>query len=59
MCLERALANSGLSPSDVNYVNAHATSTQVGTRKTGGARNGEHGKGSTETLVPARGERVG
>lgn len=30
LCLERALANSGLSPSDVNYVNAHATSTQVG-----------------------------
>lgn len=30
LCLERALANSGLSPSDVNYVNAHATSTQAG-----------------------------
>ncbi|EFJ47888.1 hypothetical protein VOLCADRAFT_104947 [Volvox carteri f. nagariensis] len=30
MCLERALASSGVSAEDVNYVNAHATSTQAG-----------------------------
>ncbi|GIL44318.1 hypothetical protein Vafri_1823 [Volvox africanus] len=30
MCLERALASSGISADEVNYVNAHATSTQAG-----------------------------
>ncbi|GFR42796.1 hypothetical protein Agub_g3761 [Astrephomene gubernaculifera] len=30
MCLERALASSGVAATDVNYVNAHATSTLAG-----------------------------
>ncbi|KAG2486649.1 hypothetical protein HYH03_014705 [Edaphochlamys debaryana] len=30
LCLERALHNSGVTAADVNYVNAHATSTQAG-----------------------------
>ncbi len=29
-CIELALKDSGLEPSDVNYINAHATSTLVG-----------------------------
>lgn len=29
-CIEQALADAGLTPDDINYVNAHATSTQVG-----------------------------
>ena len=30
LCLERALATSGVAREDVNYVNAHATSTLAG-----------------------------
>jgi 3-oxoacyl-[acyl-carrier-protein] synthase II len=30
LCIERALAAAGLKPEDVNYVNAHATSTPAG-----------------------------
>lgn len=30
MCLQRALESSGVAPEDVNYVNAHATSTLAG-----------------------------
>ncbi|XP_073150886.1 3-oxoacyl-[acyl-carrier-protein] synthase II, chloroplastic-like isoform X2 [Henckelia pumila] len=30
LCIEKALANSGVSKEDVNYVNAHATSTPAG-----------------------------
>jgi len=30
LCLERALASAGISADEVNYVNAHATSTQAG-----------------------------
>ncbi|KAG2434939.1 hypothetical protein HYH02_012136 [Chlamydomonas schloesseri] len=30
LCLQRALQSTGLSPTDINYVNAHATSTQAG-----------------------------
>lgn len=29
-CIEKALSDTGVSPSDVNYVNAHATSTSAG-----------------------------
>ena len=31
-CMVNALANAGLAPSDVDYVNAHGTSTQIGDR---------------------------
>jgi 3-oxoacyl-[acyl-carrier-protein] synthase II len=31
-CMREALADSGLAPSDVHYINAHATSTQVNDR---------------------------
>jgi 3-oxoacyl-[acyl-carrier-protein] synthase II len=30
LCIEKALAQAGVSRQDVNYVNAHATSTQAG-----------------------------
>lgn len=30
LCIEKALAQSGVSRHDVNYVNAHATSTKAG-----------------------------
>lgn len=30
LCIEKALAQSGVRPQDVNYVNAHATSTRAG-----------------------------
>lgn len=30
LCIEKALANSGVCRDDVNYINAHATSTQAG-----------------------------
>ncbi|OVA08309.1 Beta-ketoacyl synthase [Macleaya cordata] len=33
LCIEKALAQSGVSREDVNYVNAHATSTQAGDLK--------------------------
>ncbi|KAG2712728.1 hypothetical protein I3843_04G130300 [Carya illinoinensis] len=33
LCIERALAQSGVSREDVNYINAHATSTQAGDLK--------------------------
>ncbi|KAL3623565.1 Protein TRANSPORT INHIBITOR RESPONSE 1 [Castilleja foliolosa] len=33
LCLEKALAQSGVSKEDVNYINAHATSTQAGDLK--------------------------
>ncbi|KAF2300930.1 hypothetical protein GH714_018395 [Hevea brasiliensis] len=32
LCIEQALAQSGVSKEDVNYINAHATSTQTGDR---------------------------
>lgn len=43
MCLERALASSRLTAEDVNYVNAHATSTQVGGRGTAAGGAGHRG----------------
>jgi len=45
-CLKSALANAELTPSDVDYINAHATSTPLGDRVEAGALNelfGEHG----------------
>lgn len=30
LCIEKALAQSGVNKADVNYVNAHATSTKAG-----------------------------
>ncbi|CAK8532077.1 unnamed protein product [Lathyrus sativus] len=33
LCIEKALANSGVSREDVNYINAHATSTPAGDLK--------------------------
>lgn len=33
LCIEKALANSGISKEDVNYINAHATSTPAGDLK--------------------------
>lgn len=30
LCIENALAQSGVSREDVNYINAHATSTKAG-----------------------------
>ncbi|MGR3951991.1 MAG: beta-ketoacyl-ACP synthase II [Chlamydia sp.] len=30
LCIERALENAGIKPSDISYINAHATSTPVG-----------------------------
>lgn len=30
LCIEKALAQSGVSKEDVNYINAHATSTPAG-----------------------------
>lgn len=30
LCLEKALANAGVAREDVNYINAHAASTQIG-----------------------------
>lgn len=30
LCIEKALAQAGVSKEDVNYVNAHATSTRAG-----------------------------
>lgn len=30
LCIEKALAQSGVDRADVNYVNAHATSTKAG-----------------------------
>lgn len=30
LCIEKALAQSGVNKTDVNYVNAHATSTKAG-----------------------------
>lgn len=32
-CIEKALAHTGLSKEDVNYINAHATSTPAGDLK--------------------------
>jgi hypothetical protein len=33
LCIEKALAHSGVSKEDVNYINAHATSTPAGDMK--------------------------
>lgn len=33
LCIEKALAQSGISKEDVNYINAHATSTPAGDLK--------------------------
>ena len=33
LCIEKALAQSGVSREDVNYINAHATSTPAGDLK--------------------------
>ena len=33
LCIEKALAHSGMSKEDVNYINAHATSTPAGDLK--------------------------
>lgn len=33
LCIEKALAQSGVSKEDVNYINAHATSTPAGDLK--------------------------
>lgn len=33
LCIEKALANSGVSKDDINYINAHATSTPAGDLK--------------------------
>ena len=30
LCIEKALANAGVAREDVNYINAHAPSTQIG-----------------------------
>ena len=30
LCIEKALANAGVAREDVNYINAHAASTQIG-----------------------------
>ncbi|XVF25256.1 hypothetical protein REPUB_Repub13aG0197600 [Reevesia pubescens] len=37
LCIEKALANAGVAREDVNYINAHATSTQIGDLKELGA----------------------
>lgn len=37
LCIEKALADSGISKEDVNYINAHATSTKAGDLKEYGA----------------------
>lgn len=33
LCIENALADSGVTKEDINYINAHATSTQMGDLK--------------------------
>lgn len=33
LCIENALADSGVRKEDINYINAHATSTQMGDLK--------------------------
>jgi 3-oxoacyl-[acyl-carrier-protein] synthase II len=45
-CLERALADSGFSPADVEYVNAHATGTVQGDRAEAEAVESIYGAGS-------------
>ncbi|WP_312602574.1 beta-ketoacyl-ACP synthase II [Pseudomonas luteola] len=52
--MEMALLNGGVAPSDINHINAHATSTQVGDRSELAAIRGIFGTGSSVAITSTK-----
>jgi 3-oxoacyl-[acyl-carrier-protein] synthase II len=58
-CMEMALADSGLSPADVGYINAHGTSTQVNDRVETLAIKKVFGEGAREVPISSSKSMLG